>query len=64
MLFRTASLQARGPEEHERAVAVYRDLGGPRSLNDQSRWTHMAMPMPPPMQRVARPFLASRFCIS
>src|SRR6185369_9802111 len=30
----------------------------------QSRWTHMAMPMPPPMHRVARPFLASRFCIS
>src|SRR5204863_9774960 len=30
----------------------------------QSRCTHMAMPMPPPMQRVARPFLASRFCIS
>ena len=30
----------------------------------QSRWTHIAMPMPPPMQRVARPFLASRFCIS
>ena len=28
------------------------------------RSTHIAMPMPPPMQRVARPFLASRFCIS
>src|SRR6266702_1182908 len=25
---------------------------------------HMAMPMPPPMHSVARPFLASRFCIS
>jgi hypothetical protein len=25
---------------------------------------HMAMPMPPPMHKVARPFLASRFCIS
>ena len=31
---------------------------------DQSRATHMAMPMPPPMHKVARPFLASRFCIS
>ena len=31
---------------------------------NQSRSTHMAMPMPPPMQSVARPFLASRFCIS
>ena len=30
----------------------------------QSRSTHMAMPMPPPMHSVARPFLASRFCIS
>ena len=29
-----------------------------------SRSTHMAMPMPPPMQRVARPRLALRFCIS
>ena len=28
------------------------------------RSTHMAMPMPPPMQSVARPFLALRFCIS
>src|SRR4051795_8046466 len=28
------------------------------------RSTHIAMPMPPPMQSVARPFLASRFCIS
>src|SRR5262249_49176266 len=26
--------------------------------------THIAMPMPPPMQRVARPFFALRFCIS
>jgi hypothetical protein len=26
--------------------------------------THMAMPMPPPMHSVARPFFASRFCIS
>ena len=26
--------------------------------------THMAMPMPPPMHNVARPFLALRFCIS
>src|SRR5262249_1840123 len=34
------------------------------SGTDQSRSTHMAMPMPPPMQSVARPFLASRFCIS
>src|SRR6267378_2262711 len=25
---------------------------------------HMAMPMPPPMHSVAKPFLASRFCIS
>ncbi len=25
---------------------------------------HMATPMPPPMHSVARPFLASRFCIS
>ena len=25
---------------------------------------HIAMPMPPPMHSVARPFLASRFCIS
>ena len=31
---------------------------------DHSLSTHMAMPMPPPMQSVARPFLASRFCIS
>src|SRR5258708_38295146 len=30
----------------------------------QSRAMHMAMPMPPPMHSVARPFLASRFCIS
>src|SRR3954447_3061991 len=30
----------------------------------QPRSTHMAMPMPPPMQSVARPFLALRFCIS
>src|SRR2546426_1218704 len=30
----------------------------------QSRSTHMAMPMPPPMQSVARPFLALRFSIS
>src|SRR5690348_7368442 len=30
----------------------------------QSRWTHIAMPIPPPMHSVARPFLASRFCIS
>jgi hypothetical protein len=28
------------------------------------RSMHMAMPMPPPMQSVARPFLALRFCIS
>ena len=28
------------------------------------RSTHIAMPMPPPMHSVARPFLASRFCIS
>src|SRR5665213_18129 len=28
------------------------------------RSTHMAMPMPPPMHNVARPFLALRFCIS
>ena len=28
------------------------------------RSTHMAMPMPPPMHSVARPFLALRFCIS
>src|SRR5665213_4295828 len=28
------------------------------------RSTHMAMPIPPPMQSVARPFFASRFCIS
>src|SRR5581483_6381463 len=33
-------------------------------LKRHSRSTHMAMPMPPPMQSVARPFLASRFCIS
>src|ERR1035438_3746441 len=26
--------------------------------------THIAMPMPPPMHNVARPFLALRFCIS
>src|SRR5262249_56187133 len=26
--------------------------------------THIAMPMPPPMQSVARPFFALRFCIS
>src|SRR4051812_37146807 len=32
--------------------------------HDQSRAMHMAMPMPPPMHSVARPFLASRFCIS
>src|SRR2546430_13153040 len=30
----------------------------------QSRAMHMAMPMPPPMHSVARPFLASGFCIS
>src|SRR3954453_18231914 len=30
----------------------------------QSRATVRAIPMPPPMHRVARPFLASRFCIS
>ena len=30
----------------------------------QSRATHMAMPMPPPMHSVARPFLASRLVIS
>src|SRR6185437_8059364 len=30
----------------------------------QSRAMHMAIPMPPPMHSVARPFLASRFCIS
>ncbi|RVT93660.1 hypothetical protein EOD43_07275 [Sphingomonas crocodyli] len=28
------------------------------------RSMHMAMPMPPPMHRVARPFFRSRFCIS
>ena len=38
------------------------EIDGP--IVHQSRWTHMAMPMPPPMQSVARPFLASRFCIS
>ena len=26
--------------------------------------THMAMPMPPPMHNVAKPFFALRFCIS
>src|SRR3546814_1503732 len=31
---------------------------------DQSRATHMAMPIPPPIQRVVSPFLASRRCIS
>src|SRR2546430_6813456 len=30
----------------------------------QSRAMHIAMPMPPPMHSVARPFFASRFCIS
>jgi hypothetical protein len=39
-----------------------------QSDNRIGRWdyrsTHIAMPMPPPMQSVARPFLASRFCIS
>ena len=30
----------------------------------QSRTTHIAMPMPPPMQSVARPFFASRLTIS
>src|SRR6266702_2856294 len=30
----------------------------------QSRAMHMAIPMPPPMHKVASPFLASRFCIS
>src|SRR4029077_8841941 len=30
----------------------------------QSRAMHIAMPMPPPIHSVARPFLASRFCIS
>src|SRR6266481_1323064 len=30
----------------------------------QSLAMHMAIPMPPPMHSVARPFLASRFCIS
>src|SRR5262249_55500298 len=35
----------------------------PKSQFDQ-RSTHMAMPMPPPMQSVAKPFLALRFCIS
>jgi hypothetical protein len=30
----------------------------------QSRSMHIAMPMPPPMQSVARPFLASRLPIS
>src|SRR6201995_4677962 len=30
----------------------------------QSRAMHIAMPMTPPMHNVARPFLASRFCIS
>src|SRR5688500_4189658 len=35
----------------------------PIGLRDppQSRATHMAMPMPPPMHRVARPFFESRF---
>ncbi len=32
--------------------------------SDQSRSTHMAMPMPPPMHSVARPFLALRRFIS
>lgn len=30
----------------------------------QHRSTHMAIPMPPPMHRVASPFFASRRCIS
>ena len=34
------------------------------SLSSVYRSTHIAMPMPPPMQSVARPFLALRFCIS
>ena len=33
-------------------------------LSFSRRSTHIAMPMPPPMHRVARPFLASRRCIS
>src|ERR1700733_3906219 len=35
-----------------------------RATNAQSRARHIAIPMPPPMHKVARPFLASRFCIS
>jgi hypothetical protein len=34
------------------------------ALGTAQRSTHMAMPMPPPMQSVARPFLELRFCIS
>src|SRR5262245_64472945 len=40
-----------------RTRASYSGFGCQRS-------THMAMPIPPPMQSVARPFLALRFCIS
>ena len=35
-----------------------------RKFRNQSRSIHIATPMPPPMQSVARPFLASRFSIS
>jgi hypothetical protein len=33
-------------------------------LRSYGRSRHMAMPMPPPMHKVASPFLALRFCIS
>ena len=33
-------------------------------LSSVYRSRHIAMPMPPPMQSVARPFLALRRCIS
>ena len=42
------------------SVGASRPAGG--DLDQRS--TQRAMPMPPPMHRVARPFLASRFCIS
>ena len=39
-------------------------LSSPVLFRLQPRSTHMAMPMPPPMHSVAKPFFAPRRCIS
>src|SRR5258707_14243017 len=77
--FELCSFELSGPfDEHQEQNArhkagrfIFSDRLGRREMifssqpaADQSRAMHMAMPMPPPMHSVARPFLASRFCIS